>query len=105
MSPPTPDSQANLSLATLKRLDDVCAAYESAWQAGQQPRLEDYLGDAAEPDRTTRLRELLKLEVELRTKAGQPVSAADYYPRFPEHTALAPCWRRRGRRLPAARIK
>jgi uncharacterized protein (TIGR03067 family) len=88
MTSSTPQSQADLSLATLKRLDNVCAAYESAWKAGQQPRLEDYVSAVDEPERTTRLRELLKLEVELRTAAGQTVSAAEYYPRFPEYTEL-----------------
>src|SRR5262245_28138569 len=88
MTSSTPQSQADLSLTTLKRLDEVCAAYESAWKAGQQPRLEDYVTAVDEPERTTRLRELLKLEVDLRTAAGQKVEAAEYYPRFPEHTEL-----------------
>ncbi len=88
MSDSTPDSQAQHSLATLKRLDEVCAGYESDWQAGQKPRLETFLGDAIEPERTRLLRELLKLEIELRKAAGQTVAATDYYSRFPDHTAL-----------------
>src|SRR5215475_4280578 len=88
MSNPTTDSQGQHSLATLKRLDEVCAAYETAWQAGEKPRLETYVGGAVEPDRTLLLRELLKLEIELRKTAGQTVTAAEYYSRFPEHTPL-----------------
>src|SRR5262245_37714253 len=88
MSNPTTDSQGQHSLATLKRLDEVCAAYETAWQAGEKPRLETYLGAVVEPDRTLLLRELLKLEIELRTTAGQTVTASDYYSRFRDHTPL-----------------
>lgn len=80
------DSQGNLSLDTLKRLDEVSAEFESAWKTGKRPRIETYLGTATEPECTLILRELLKLEVELRTAAGQQVAAADYYPRFPEHS-------------------
>src|SRR5688572_19312906 len=82
------DSQGQLSLETLKRLDAVCAAYESAWQKNNPPRIEEFLGDAGEPERGLIFRELLKLDAELRGKAGLSVATEELRSRFPEYSEL-----------------
>jgi serine/threonine protein kinase len=46
----------------LERIDQICDRYEAARLAGQQPRIADYLRNAAEADRSALLRELLLLE-------------------------------------------
>lgn len=32
-----------LSLAALRRVDDICARFENLWRTGQRPRLEEFL--------------------------------------------------------------
>jgi tetratricopeptide (TPR) repeat protein len=63
--------------------------FEIAWLAGQQPRIEDYLGTAPEPECSTLLRELLLLEIYYRRRAGEDPKPEDYRDRFP---ALDPDW-------------
>jgi len=55
-------------LDPLGKIDQICDRFESDWLAGQQPRLEDYLGDSLEPFRSELLKELLVSERELTTK-------------------------------------
>jgi WD40 repeat protein/tRNA A-37 threonylcarbamoyl transferase component Bud32 len=76
---PNPDA---LSLA--RRVDEVCDRFEIAWREGRQPRIEDYLGDATEPERSALLRELLLLDIHYRRQRGETPQVEDYGPRFPE---------------------
>src|SRR5262249_59576900 len=71
------------------RLDEVCDRFEAAWAAGQNPRLEDYLGATPALHRAALLRELLLLDVHYRRQSGAAPQAADYQGRFPE---LEPAW-------------
>jgi hypothetical protein len=82
------DSQGQLSLESLKRLDAVCAAYESAWRRDQPARIDDFLADAVEPERALIFRELLKLDAELRSKAGLSLPTEELRSRFPEYGEL-----------------
>jgi hypothetical protein len=84
--PAGPDSE---QLALEWQVDAVCLRFEAAWQAGQRPGIEDYLADAQEPLRSALLRELLKLDIEYRQKAGESPSPEDYRDRFPD---LDPVW-------------
>jgi serine/threonine-protein kinase len=65
-----------------RRLDEVCARFEAAWQAaepdGPPPRIADYLAAVAGPDRHALLRELLRLDVHYRRRRGQSPGADDY---------------------------
>jgi tetratricopeptide (TPR) repeat protein len=79
------DSPLSLSLA--RRINAVCNRFELAWQAGPQPRLEDFLGDTPEPERSALLRELIALDIDYRRQAGENPTAEEYHARFP---ALAP---------------
>lgn len=65
-------------------IDAVCTRFEAAWQAGARPRLEAALADI-EPDLRPELSfELLAVEIELRSQAGETPRADDYLGRFPE---------------------
>jgi hypothetical protein len=73
------------------RIDGVCHSFEAAWQTspgGPRPRIEDYLGDRPEPERSLLLRELLLLEQACRRRAGERPAPAEYQARFPEHADL-----------------
>jgi tetratricopeptide (TPR) repeat protein len=72
----------SLSLSLARRVDAVCGRFEQAWANGQRPRIEDYLAEAAEPDRAALLRELIALEMGYRRKAGEKPQAAEYHARF-----------------------
>src|SRR5262249_22309264 len=55
---------------------------------GQRPRLEEYLGETPEPERSLLLRELLVLEFGYRRRSGERPTPAEYLLRFPDHAAL-----------------
>lgn len=76
-----------LPLDVVRRLDPVCDRFEGTWLAGP-PRIEDYLEEVVEPDRPALLRELLMLDLEYRTRAGNRPSAEEYHQRFPSSGAL-----------------
>ncbi len=78
----------SLPLSADKRIDAVCVRFEAAWKAGERPLLEDYLTGSDEPEREVLLRELLRLEVEYRERAGENPAAADYRQRLPGHEGL-----------------
>jgi WD40 repeat protein/serine/threonine protein kinase len=78
-----------LSPSLAARVDMTCDRFEAAWQAGQRPRVEDYLGDAPEPGRSALARHLILVDVEYRQKQGEQPQAAEYRARFP---ALDPAW-------------
>src|SRR6516164_8201162 len=63
-----PENEDSVPLALALRIDEVCNRYELAWKAQEEPRIDDYLGDWAEPERSALLRELLAVADQL---AGQ----------------------------------
>jgi serine/threonine protein kinase len=67
-----------------QRLQQVCDRFEEAWQAGQRPRLEDYLSEAPETDHRHLLRELLRLEFHYRLRDGEDPRPEEYQGRFPD---------------------
>jgi serine/threonine-protein kinase len=72
----------------VRRIDAACDRFETAWRAGQAPRIEDYLADAEEADRPALLGELLGLELELRRKRGDWPGRREYLDRFPTDSAI-----------------
>jgi eukaryotic-like serine/threonine-protein kinase len=87
---PTPKA-ASLGLSLAQVVDPVCDQFEAAWKAwhgtqdtGPRPRLDDFLGAAAAPERAVLLRELVLLEIYYRRRAGESPNAEDYRTRFPE---------------------
>ena len=69
--------------SVLERIDRVCERYEDAWQAGQRPCLDDYLGEAGEAERDRLLRELIALDIDYRRQLGEKPEAREYKERFP----------------------
>jgi hypothetical protein len=67
-----------------ERVDAICDHFETAWKAGQRPRIEAYLDEVPKPERTTLLQELLALELELRVRSGETPLRHEYHERFPE---------------------
>src|SRR5262249_51703490 len=80
--------QSNEPLSRAQRVDRVCDRFEGAWQAGQRPRIEDYLGEVSEPERSRLLRELLALELAYRRLNGETLTPEAYLHRFPDYAEL-----------------
>jgi eukaryotic-like serine/threonine-protein kinase len=84
-----PEEGDSLSLAAAQQVNALCNRFEAAWQAGQRPRLEDALAEAAEVERPALLQELLALEVYYRRQHGEAPCPDEYRDRFPD---LDPAW-------------
>ena len=56
---PRPGSEA-LSPSRVYRIEGICDRFEDAWQAGQRPQIENYLGEVPERERPGLWRELLQ---------------------------------------------
>ena len=61
--------------------------FEREWNQGTRPRIEDYLAEVEESQRPALVEELLRVEVEMRRRAGEKPVGAEYAARFPEHVA------------------
>jgi tetratricopeptide (TPR) repeat protein len=80
-SRPPSDLFPDLPGTVWEQVEQVLERFEDAWRRGERPALEDYLaGHGA--GRLALLVELAHEEMELRLKAGEPASAADYLARF-----------------------
>ena len=71
------------------RIDSACDRFEQAWKGGNQPRIEDHLGEIAGQERLVLARELIQLDIHYRRLAGQTCLVDEYNSRFPE---LDPTW-------------
>src|SRR5215211_1197567 len=69
------------------RVDALTDEFEQALKAGQSPRVEDYLGRIGQGLRPMALRELLKVEVELRRGRHESINEREYNERFPDFQA------------------
>jgi serine/threonine protein kinase len=58
-------SELSLPISDLLEIDRICRAFEAAWNAGQHPEVEEFLGVTPEPQRNELLKELLALQTEL----------------------------------------
>lgn len=83
-SQPSFDGEGSLSVSVLERIVEVCNEFEDLWHSGDEPRIEDYLGQSGNPERSERLAALLAVELELRFRSGETAEPADYVDRFPE---------------------
>ncbi len=81
-----PYNTADFSAISLKQIDDACVHFEKAWKSGGMPALEDYLEGFDSGLRSPLLVELLLLDIEYRTRAGQSPNPTDYETRFPGET-------------------
>jgi len=94
-----------LPLTAVLQLDEVCGEFEGAWQAsdGPAPRIEHFLttaldqrrqaqfrsareeprADVMEPLRQALIRELVRIDIAYRRRAGQAPAPEEYLDRFP----------------------
>ena len=77
----------SLSVSTLGRVDQRCDAFEDAWESGQRPRIEDYLGDASGEEREALLRWLIPLDVKYRRQHEQTLDLRYYLSLSPSLSA------------------
>src|SRR6266849_7571009 len=82
--PALSDLPADLAL----RLDSICTRFENACKAEQRPRIEDYLGDTPEPERSILFQELLQLELAYRRRCHETHTPEEYQKRFPQYRNL-----------------
>ncbi|HEY3392825.1 MAG TPA: protein kinase, partial [Lacipirellulaceae bacterium] len=74
-------------------VDAICDAFEAAWLAGHQPRIEDFLPRAEPVHQNVLLRELLLAEWDLRRRHTQHVELQPYVQRFVESSQfIAELW-------------
>ena len=72
MSPQRQDGPGRRPKANrAKEVDQVCDAFESAWSAGNLPRIEEYLQKVEEAHRAQLLDELLLAELDMQVCAGR----------------------------------
>jgi hypothetical protein len=72
------------------RVDQLCDEFEGQFKErmaakSELPRIEDFLDRADPADREHLLRELLRVELELRRAAGLPCNATDYRQRYAQY--------------------
>jgi serine/threonine protein kinase len=72
-------------------INDAAERLERAWKKGSRPRIEDFLANEPEPRRPPLLVELLRVECELRARAGESPTPDEYRRRFPEHDDVVDC--------------
>jgi len=88
MSTTLPKSDASLLPSLITRVEEGCDRFEAAWKAGLRPRIEDYLGETADPERSAQWHELLVLELVYRRLQGERPRLEEYWTRFPGHVEL-----------------
>lgn len=77
-----------LSPEQARHVDEVCDYFEHQMYTQGRPRIEELLGGFSEPIRTTLLRELLLLELEISLTREIRPDPELYYKRFPERRPL-----------------
>src|SRR5438132_436295 len=70
------------------QVNQLCNRFNAAWMTGTPPDLAMYLLEIAESSRPQALRDLLRLELEMRRARGDSPALDEYQRRFPEHAAL-----------------
>jgi tRNA A-37 threonylcarbamoyl transferase component Bud32 len=73
-----------LSEDAVWRLEEACCRFERAWQDGRRPRPEDFVAGAEGQERLALLRELVRLDVDYRRRAGEGPCPEEYQRRFPD---------------------
>jgi serine/threonine-protein kinase len=72
----------------LSEIAEVRERFTEAWNQGEQPSIEDFLGEVAEWARSQLLRELLLIELERRCKRGDRPLLDTYEGRFRDQAAI-----------------
>jgi serine/threonine-protein kinase len=85
---PEGDRGSPLPHRPLSGIDEVCERFTEAWNQGGHPRIEDYLSEVAEWERSQLLRELLLIDLERRCECGDRPLSDEYEGRFPHEAAI-----------------
>jgi serine/threonine protein kinase len=83
MSGGSPPESGRRPGSPYERIDEACDRFEAAWHKGDRPRVEDCINEASESDRGLLLREVVRLEMELRRRVGEQPDLEEYRRRFP----------------------
>src|SRR5262245_65698417 len=83
MNSDNPASDVGLSTREREQIDEVRSRFQNAWVAGQSPRIEQFMDEVAGPARLPLLFELLKIELDLRSRRGERPTRREYLDRFP----------------------
>ena len=75
--------QEVLQVAELQQIDRACEHFQAAWEAGKQPRIEDYLAVASDNCRSELLQRLVAQELICRSRSGETPTPDEYERRFP----------------------
>ena len=95
------DDKTKSSLTQQEKIDRWADRFETEFQEGGQPSIEAYI-EGFHGDRMALLRELLRVEVELRKEAGDTINPESYLRRFPYARAVVES-ELRGHHRPAIR--
>jgi tetratricopeptide (TPR) repeat protein len=80
-------------VSALGRIDEACDSFEDAWKAGKRPPIEDFLAGIEGAERQVLLRQLVRVELDVRRRLGETPSLEEYQRRFPGNdAALAAAW-------------
>ena len=84
MSDPKGNDKTVPIVTPLLEIERLCDEFEASWQAGQRPRIEDFLARGNIADRSKLFIALLEIELELRTAAKEQFTLEQYRGRFPD---------------------
>ncbi|MEM8734144.1 MAG: serine/threonine-protein kinase [Planctomycetota bacterium] len=77
--------QRKLPIASLERIDDLCAQFERQWQSNEPQQLESVMTAVSDDlEREVLLAELIVLDVDYRTRRGEQSLQQEYLERFPD---------------------
>jgi serine/threonine-protein kinase len=87
MNDQTRHDRSLLPLEILGLIDRICNRFESDWESGGRPRIEDYLDQIAQAYRSALLGDLLAVELDARHRRGESPQVSEYLERFPSDAA------------------
>jgi serine/threonine-protein kinase len=77
-------------------VDQTCDRFEAAWNAGQRPQIEEFLGEATEPERSVLLRKLVALDLDHCRRRGEKPNLEAYLLLFTRDAEwIQAIWRQR----------
>jgi serine/threonine protein kinase len=88
MTSPGRNNPESLSLAAEERMDVIYCRFKQSCQAGERPRIQQYLQGLADSELALLLPELLPLELHDRVRTGERPTAEEYLLLFPTQEEL-----------------
>lgn len=75
-------------LELLRKIDAIADRFEALWSSCERPQLEDWISSVKPQMQSDLLAELLAIELEWRTGAGETPDSVEYGLRFPEYKSI-----------------